>query len=219
MKCVMLDCNAELLADETLCPECGAAQSDAAFEVGDAEPAILQVPQLAVTGGRYIAEISRQNPGCLLFLVDQSGSMEEPIAGGTGEKKKQVVADAINRLLYNTVLRCAKEDGVRPYFDVGVWSYGGNEEVKPAFGADLLSIKAIADNPKRTEMRKRRVPDGAGGVYEEEFQLPVWFDPVAYGKTPMQPAFSAVLGTVQTWLAQHPASFPPIVLNLTDGAY
>ena len=104
---------------------------------------------------------------------------------GTGEKKKQVVADAINRLPYNTVLRCAKEDGVRPYFDVGVWSYGGNEEVKPAFGFDLLSIKEIADKPKRTEMRKRRIPDGAGSVYEEEFQLPVWFDPIANGKTPM----------------------------------
>ena len=219
MNCLMPDCNAILHPEDIVCPECGMPQTDASALNADSEPAILQVPQLAAAGGRYSAEISRQNPGCLLFLVDQSGSMEEPIAGGTGEKKKQVVADAINRLLYNTVLRCAKEDGVRPYFDVGVWSYGGNEEVKSAFGPNLLSIKEIADNPKRTEMRKRRMPDGAGGVYEEEFQLPVWFDPIAYGKTPMHPAFSAVLGTVQTWLAQHPTSFPPIVLNLTDGAY
>ena len=51
--------------------------------------------------------------------------MEELIAGGTGEKKKQVVADAFNRLLYNTVLLCTKAEGVRPYFDIGVWSYGG----------------------------------------------------------------------------------------------
>ena len=144
--------------------------------------------------------------------------MEEPIAGGTGEKKKQVVADAINRL--STTPSRARQGRRRPpIFRRWRLSYGGNEEVKAAFGVDVLSIKEIADKPKRTEMRKRRLPDGAGGVYEEEFQLPVWFDPIAFGKTPMHPAFSAVLGTVQNWIAQHPASFPPIILNLTDGAY
>lgn len=182
-------------------------------------PAILPVKEANLPLGKYCAEISRQNPGCLIFLVDQSGSMEEPIAGGSGEKKKHVVADAINRLLYNTVLRCAKEDGVRPYFSVGVWSYGGNEQVQSAFGQDLLSIKEIAERPKRTELRKRRASDGAGGVYEEEFQLPVWFDPIAYGKTPMLAAFKAALDPVRVWLTERPASFPPIIINLTDGAY
>jgi hypothetical protein len=220
MKSTMPDCSADLLLKDEAYPEDTSAHADQPLEApAEVEPAILQVPQLATSGGRYAAEISRQNPGCLLFLVDQSGSMEEPIAGGTGEKKKQVVADALNRLLYNTVLRCAKEDGVRPYFDIGVWSYGGNEEVVPAFGVDLLSIKEIADKPKRTEMRKRRLPDGAGGVYEEEFQLPVWFDPIAFGKTPMHAAFTTVLGSVTNWLGKHTTSFPPIILNLTDGAY
>jgi len=145
--------------------------------------------------------------------------MDEPIAGGTGEKKKQVVADALNRLLYNAILRCAREDGVRPYFSVGVWSYGGKDQVQPVFGAELLSISDIAENPKRTEKRRRRVPDGAGGVYEEEFELPIWFDPVAQGVTPMKAAFKAVVAPLRDWLSQHSDSFPPIVINLTDGAY
>jgi len=173
----------------------------------------------AVQPGTYQAEISRQNPACLIFLIDQSGSMEEPIAGGTGEKKKQVVADAINRLLYNTVLRCSKEDGVRPYFDIGVWSYDGVGGVKPSFGSDLSSITQIAEQPRRMETRKRRMPDGAGGVYEDEFQLPVWFDAVAQGNTPMHAAFSAVIAPLRAWVSQHPTSFPPIIINLTDGAY
>lgn len=168
--------------------------------------------------GTYSAEISRQNPGCLIFLVDQSGSMKEPIAGGSGEKK-QVVADAINRLLYNSVLRCTKEDGVRPYFDVGVWSYGGAGEVSSSFSSDLLSIRDIAERPKRTEVKQRRVPDGAGGTFTEDFQLPVWFDPVANGTTPMYAAFNTALGPLRNWLSQHQRSFPPIVINLTDGAY
>jgi hypothetical protein len=176
-------------------------------------------PPPAQRGGTYSAEISRQSPACLVFLIDQSGSMDEPIAGGTGEKKKQVVADAINRLLYNAVLRCSKEDGVRPYFDIGVWSYDGLGGVRPAFGSALSSITQIAEQPKRMETRKRRMPDGAGGVFEEEFQLPVWFDAVAQGNTPMNAAFAAVVAPLRAWVAQHPTSFPPIIINLTDGAY
>ncbi|MCY0933311.1 hypothetical protein [Streptomyces sp. H34-S4] len=30
----------------------------------------------------YTAEISRTNPGCFIFLVDQSASMSDPIGSG-----------------------------------------------------------------------------------------------------------------------------------------
>ena len=36
----------------------------------------------------YIAEISRENPSCFLFLVDQSTSMEEEIAAGEATQVK-----------------------------------------------------------------------------------------------------------------------------------
>jgi len=145
--------------------------------------------------------------------------MDEALAGATGQRKKDAVADAINRLLYNLVLRCAREDGVRRYFDLGVWTYRGMTTVERAFSADLVSVAEIAEHPKRIEKRRRRAPDGAGGVYEQEFELPVWFDPVAEGRTPMHAAFSAVVGPLRDWLGQHSASFPPVVINLTDGIY
>lgn len=234
MQCT--NCRAEVLQGEVFCGECGtpvAAQPQApqAFNYAPqpAAPTVGAWQQVAPTQvapmagppqqyGSYSAEISRQNPGCLLFLIDQSGSMNEPIAGGTGEGKKQVVADAVNRLLYNCVLRCTKEDGVRPYFDIGVWTYGGGG-VQRAFGVDLVSVRDVAERPLRTEVRQRRVPDGAGGVYEEEFQLPVWFDPIGNGATPMHAAFSAIAAPLHGWINQHQGSFAPIVINLTDGAY
>ena len=61
----------------------------------------------------YAAEISRTNPACVLLLVDQSGSMGEPFAAMPDRKKCEGVADAVNRLLQNLVLKCAKADGVR----------------------------------------------------------------------------------------------------------
>ena len=57
----------------------------------------------------YSAEISRSNPTCFLFLIDQSGSMEDSFGGSTVTGSKAVaVADAVNRLIQNLVLRCAK---------------------------------------------------------------------------------------------------------------
>ncbi|MEO8397112.1 MAG: VWA domain-containing protein, partial [Chloroflexota bacterium] len=76
----------------------------------------------------YSAEISRANPSMFLFLLDQSGSMSDPFGGGGG-KKDQKVADAINNLLFNLTIKCAKSEGVRDYYHVGVIGYG--EKVAP----------------------------------------------------------------------------------------
>jgi hypothetical protein len=58
----------------------------------------------------YSAEISRANPSCFLFLIDQSGSMADPFGVGESNRRKaDGVADAINRLLQNLVIKCAKK--------------------------------------------------------------------------------------------------------------
>jgi hypothetical protein len=68
----------------------------------------------------YSAEISRSNPTCFLFLIDQSGSMADAVPNQANRRKADAVADAINRLLQNLVIRCAKEEGVRDYFYAGL---------------------------------------------------------------------------------------------------
>src|SRR5271156_3789666 len=136
----------------------------------------------------YTAEISRTNPTSLLFLIDQSSSMDGPFAGQAGKKKSEGVADAINRLLQNLVLKCAKSDGIRDYFHIGVIGYG--RAVAPILSGatvekPVLPISAIAGAPLRVEQRKRLVDDGGGGLVEQSFRFPVWFEPTANGSTPM----------------------------------
>ena len=47
----------------------------------------------------YSAEISRSNPSCFVFLLDQSASMlDEIVDGERVQRKADVVADALNRL-------------------------------------------------------------------------------------------------------------------------
>ncbi|MEJ5378526.1 MAG: vWA domain-containing protein [bacterium] len=169
----------------------------------------------------YTAEISRTNPSCFLFLIDQSGSMADPFgAGESSRRKADGVADAINRLLQNLVIRCAKDDGVRDYFHVGVIGYGahvGSAFSGPLAGRELVPISEVANMPARIEERAKKVDDGAGGLVDQIIRFPIWFDPVANGGTPMCQALGLAHRILQDWLSQHPTCFPPIVINITDG--
>ena len=169
----------------------------------------------------YVAEISRNNPSCFIFLVDQSASMVDPIGGEVRARKADVVADALNRLLRELAIRCAKEEGVRDYFHVALLGYGGRS-VQSAFegalkGQDLIPISQVADNPLRVEQRERLQTDGAGGVIRLTTDFPVWLEPRASGATPMCQALSYAQALISAWITAHPYSFPPIVLNLSDG--
>jgi hypothetical protein len=168
----------------------------------------------------YNAEISRGNPTCFLFLIDQSGSMADVFPGEAAKKKADGVADAINKLLQTLVIRCAKEEGVRDYFHVGVIGYGSS--VGPAFGGalsgkELVPISEIANSPVRVEERIKKVDDGAGGLVDQKVRFPIWFDAMTGGGTPMCQALGQGKRILQQWLAQHAASFPPAVIHITDG--
>jgi hypothetical protein len=168
----------------------------------------------------YSAEINRTNPTCFVFLVDHSNSMLEPFAGQTDKQKSEGVADAINRLLQNLILKCAKSDGIRDYFYVGVIGYGG--KVASALGGSLagqtlVPISAIANNPLRVDQRTRKVDDGAGGIIEQKFKFPVWVESKATGKTPMCEALQLAKQYLEVFLGRYPGCYPPLVINITDG--
>ena len=168
----------------------------------------------------YSAEISRSNPTCFLFLVDQSSSMDDPFGGQSGKTKSQGVSDAINRLLQTLVFRCAKGDVILDRYYIGVIGYG--DQVGPGFGGSLageglVAVSKIGNGPLRLETRTKRVDDGAGGLVEQTVRFPVWFEPKAKGGTPMCQALGLAARTISAFVKQVPACFPPIVVNITDG--
>ncbi|HZC68848.1 MAG TPA: vWA domain-containing protein, partial [Nitrospirales bacterium] len=170
----------------------------------------------------YQAEISRKNPGCFLFLVDQSESMEDPFGGGeAGRKKAEELATILNKLIHNLSIRCAKSDSIYDYFHVGVLGYS-EDSCKPALGGELsgrslVPISELANKPLRIEDRVKKSDDGAGGVVDQTVKFPVWFDAYSKGGTPMCAALTEATNLVQTWCQEHPKGFPPIVINVTDG--
>ncbi len=173
----------------------------------------------------YEAEINRSNPACFIFLLDQSGSMAEGWNGDQNRKKSDELANIINRLLQNLSIKCAKSDGIRDYFHVGVIGYNNdtaNYYIGSAFSNDLseknlIPISEIANNPLRIEERKKKIDDGIGGIIEQNIKVPIWIEPVASGGTPMCEAFKYARDIASDWVGEHPMAYPPIIINITDG--
>lgn len=168
----------------------------------------------------YTAEISRKNPSCFLFLIDRSGSMADPFGEDSKRRKADQVADVINRLLQNLIIKCAKQEGVRDYYHIGVIGYG--KDVGPAFagplaGKELVPISEVANSPARIETRTKKSDDGAGGLADQTVKFPIWFDPVAHGGTPMCQALAQAQSIMQGWADRRPHGFPPVIINITDG--
>jgi hypothetical protein len=161
----------------------------------------------------YTQPIDRNHPGCILFLLDQSWSMQMPFAG-TQKSKAVELAQAVNRLLRNLVLQCQRGDDVRDYYKIGIIGYG--ETVGPAFGGSLtgqqlVPISAMADFPLRM------APESLPGNPDLRIDLPVWIEPKSNGGTPMTAGIDLAGSFLVEWANANLDSFPPIVVNISDG--
>src|SRR5438093_11322854 len=112
----------------------------------------------------YAAEISRAKPTCLVFLLDQSGSMGDPFGSGEMQlRKADFLADVANRTLHDLVIRCTKAEEIRDYYYVSIIGYGLNGGiVNSAFegqlsGRTLVKISDVGEYPTRLEDRMKKV--------------------------------------------------------------
>ena len=167
----------------------------------------------------YSTEISRRNPGLFIFMVDQSRSMSHKLGGGD-RSKAQEASEAINRQIYELIYRCTKTDGVRDYFEIGIIGYGSKPDGAESLLKDsnIVPISKLAETPIRMIKRLEKMTDPDGNEAETEFEFPVWFEPVANSNTPMVSAFKTAREWLEDWIAEHPNSYPPIVINISDGA-
>jgi hypothetical protein len=145
----------------------------------------------------YTARIAREHPTALLFVVDQSGSMDEKLS--SGKSKAQLVADVLNRTLANLIAKCTRADGTRHYFDIGVIGYGDGgayNGFQGALGTSVLNpLPDVDANPLRVEERQKMVDDNAGGLVARPVKFAVWFEPRASGGTPMREAITKAAAT------------------------
>ena len=154
--------------------------------------------------------IGTSNPGCIVILVDQSWSMTEDWENGT---KAEIAALAVNRILEELVLSSQAGDEIKPRCHVSVIGYG--ERVECVVDGMIAEVASSLIEVKKV---KKSIPDGAGGIVEVEIEMPIWVQPEANNDTPMHEAFERAADIIQRWCDDKPDGFPPIVINITDGA-
>jgi len=174
----------------------------------------------------YQREISRDHKACILFLLDQSYSMVEPLGNST-KRKCDELCFAVNAWLHNMAIRASGDEGIRDWMDVGVIGYRTDQQAQPIIqpvlqgplaGKPLVSIVDIGNNPTRIDTVTQAFEDDeTGEIMEIPTDNPVWVDPAAEGSTPMCHVFHYAHGILSQWIQQHPDSFPPIVIHITDG--
>jgi hypothetical protein len=174
----------------------------------------------------YQREISRDHKACVLFLLDQSFSMTEPL-GNSSRRKCDELALAVNRWLHNMAIRASGDEGIRDWMDVGVIGYRTDQAAHPIIASaltgpladrTLVSIMDIGNHPARIDTTIQQIQDEeTGELLEVPSDDPIWVDPIAEGSTPMCHVLHHAYGVLQPWIAQHPHSFPPIVVHITDG--
>lgn len=171
----------------------------------------------------YSQEISRERRGAFLFLVDQSRSMNKPFGlDGSGQQisRAEVVANTLNATLEELVNRCMRDEGVRDYFDIGIIGYGRTNRAEFCWrgalaGRGVVAISEVADNAEVVEKEITVMVRGQPMV--ERIVTPLWIEPVAVDSTPMNGAFRLAQATLEEWVYHNPHSFPPAVINITDG--
>lgn len=174
----------------------------------------------------YTQEISRARKACFLFLLDQSFSMEEPL-GNSDKLKKDELATALNAWLQNMTIRASGDTGIKDWLDIGVIGYRTDNQGNPILesalqgvlaGRELVSIKDIGENPLRIDQKQQQLPDEeTGEMISIAAEMPVWVDPKAEGGTPMCNVLHHCYEVLEGWIKDHQSSFPPIVINITDG--
>ncbi|MDO4550565.1 MAG: VWA domain-containing protein [Planctomycetia bacterium] len=174
----------------------------------------------------YTQEISRHNKACFLFLLDQSYSMEEPL-GISQNRKCDELAAALNGWLQNMAIRASGDQGIKDWMDIGVFGYRTDSNGTPIIesalkgslgGRAIVSISEIGMNPIRIDRRMQVIPDEeTGELLQVPCEVPIWVDPVAEGGTPMCHMFYHAHELLSVWIQNHPYSFPPVVVHITDG--
>ena len=148
--------------------------------------------------------------GCLLCLVQASGSMRETIFEGPFPTKMDAVLDTIDRLLDELVGLARDASPAGPFIDVGVLAYKMGADGK--FRIRTVLPGSSGSRPfvplgELSLLDPGKSPEGPGRW--------VWVE--ASGDAPARAALSQAGRLAARWASDHPDAGPPILIHLTDG--
>jgi hypothetical protein len=187
---------------------------------------IQAMRKLAVSPMQYSRRITRNNPGAILILIDQSLSMDEVMLredGVTESTKANLTTEIVNSFLSELRNRCDSQNGMRDYFNIAIIGYGQDHyEANIAWegslsNKDWISAEDLDKNILSIIETKVQTQTRFGQLVEKTNRKRIWITPKAVGLTPMKSAFEKAKILISDWVLKNENSFPPIIFNITDG--
>ena len=161
--------------------------------------------------GQNEKQWSSATPGLLIILVDQSGSMLNPFENN--DSKTVFASKAVNRVI-DTIIQ-KNFDGESPKNRCFISVVGYNHNVKELCSGFLKDLDA---NPIRVEHMVKKQLDGAGGLVDVPYDMPIWVEPITKdGTTNMKGAFDMARALIEQWVKDKPENPAPVIINISDG--
>lgn len=157
---------------------------------------------------------SSATPGLLIILLDQSGVMLDAYDGI--DTKTTFASKNVNHILNYLIM--TNFDGESPKNRCFISVIGYGNDVKELCSGYLKDLDA---NPIRIDSIKKKMSDGAGGIIEVPYNMPIWVEPISSTNkdedSNMKKAFELALKTIRQWITRHLETPAPIVFNISNG--
>jgi hypothetical protein len=124
-----------------------------------------------------VKAINRRDPGRILLLVDQSGSMNDSFAGDPTTSKAVTASDAVNKLILDIMIKLERTtDEFYRYLDLRIVGYDPSGDAGfglhgVLYGQGLTSVNEVLHNSRGGAVMG--VGGSEGGLAEFAVRFPV----------------------------------------------
>lgn len=170
----------------------------------------------------YQRSITRMSRSAIIIAIDGSISMQEwTMLFNTRMRKMEAAALIANFAIDELVMRTTRAGDIRDYYDIAVFRYldDGIEPIIASEEEGLVHINTLHERTPQPVCYNIIQDEEDGSQNTIPITLHEWVTPQAYGMAPMYEALVHIKDLITKWCNDsfNQRSFPPIVINITDG--
>ena len=163
--------------------------------------------------------VSSTKPWLLVVMVDGSHSMSADW-GGSKRPMSGFVEQAVNQLLFDMALNYstsgeADESALKDRIHLRLLVYSGEGDVDDPIPLPQGSNYLCASGDDGWVQNYSDLHNYS--LSNSTAEIPRWLEIAPNGRTPMLMAFRTARSVVEQHISDYPNSFPPVVLNISDG--
>jgi len=171
---------------------------------------------------QYNLNVDSKHPGCFLFLINYSESMQAQFDRDSAVTKLKVSIDSVNHFIESIIAPCQDMDRAKAYFYIGAFGYrsDGNDIILNnllSLEESFASTSFLCDHYLKIEKGAKTVFDPDLGRSSYDMEQLIWVDPKSKLDSYGNPQTATdVIATVLQWADKLNSNCPPIVIHLTD---